>query len=1029
MRGTFRARGIAATAMVFLAMSHAAAQPVHHWPLDDASGLRTSDRSCGQGQLLGFELDDDTQWVDGEINGGLDLGVDGTFDNRVLVDSQAIGAGNGFTVAMWIHPGENINNLGEYQLLATPGDAVGFTIMNFDNGVDIHDRVLLFWDGNLPNLHVGTTTLEPGEWYHVAITSTGIGGEKLYYVNGILEDQALFLPDQGGTDGVHPGNVDGWPAGQAQIGAIGAGARGHDSILDDVRIYDRALSEAEIADVMAEDVPVAPTIENIFPGDGVSDHNAEDGLSFDVVANQPGATIAVDGVSLFLNDVDVSADLDVVGSDTQREVIYEGLEVNQAYVVRIEVVDSNGALGCTSFSFGTIQDGVPGLVHYFQFDEASGNIALDFGSANNGTLIGFENNDDAQWVQGVCDNGLDTGADDTINNYVEFPANRVNAFDTGGFTVAMWINPGEQILTAGEYQLLSTPGDQIGFTIMNFAGEETHDRVLLFWDGSLPNLHVGTTTLEPGTWYHVAITSPGAGNGDKQYYVNGELEEQTLFLPSQGGIEGSHPATRDGWEAGVARIGAINAGDRAHDTIYDDVRIYNRPLEEDEIFEVLNECEPEICNPLVLADLAPAGGETFYNAADGIVFEVSTTTPDRTIEANDLQMIVNGEDVSGDLDVGGTDRNRVVSYNGLVENTAYEVSLSITDGCATLQRRIVFGTYSPCDDEGGDGLVHLFQFNEAGGLAALDCVGGTLGTLNGFENNDNSQWIDGVVNGGIDMGADETLDNNVEFDVEPIDALGGEGFTIATWIRPGDQIMTPGEYQIYNAPGGGMGFTIMNSEGEVRHDRVLLFWDGSLPDLHVGVTTLEPDTWYHVAITSGGFGGDKLYYINGVPEDQTLFIPSQGGTEGLHPVTNAGWGRGRAQIGGINLRYHDTAYDDFRIYNRPLEEDEIEELAGSEPPPPPGSLFIRGDGDASGAINITDGIFILNFLFLGGPDPLCADSADADDSGSINITDGIFVLNFLFLGGPNPPAPYPDCGLDSEEDDGLTCPESVASCL
>ncbi|MEM7261679.1 MAG: Ig-like domain-containing protein, partial [Planctomycetota bacterium] len=90
---------------------------------------------------------------------------------------------------------------------------------------------------------------------------------------------------------------------------------------------------------------------------------------------------------------------------------------------------------------------------------------------------------------------------------------------------------------------------------------------------------------------------------------------------------------------------------------------------------------------------------------------------------------------------------------------------------------------------------------------------------------------------------------------------------------------------------------------------------------------------------------------------------------------------------------------------------------------PDGTAFVRGDPDASGATNITDGIFILNFLFLGGAGSTCTASADADGSGAVNITDGIFVLNFLFLGGIAPPAPYPDCAVAAEAD----C-ESFAAC-
>ena len=35
---------------------------------------------------------------------------------------------------------------------------------------------------------------------------------------------------------------------------------------------------------------------------------------------------------------------------------------------------------------------------------------------------------------------------------------------------------------------------------------------------------------------------------------------------------------------------------------------------------------------------------------------------------------------------------------------------------------------------------------------------------------------------------------------------------------------------------------------------------------------------------------------------------------------------------------------------------------------------------------------------------------DPDDNGSIQLTDGIFILNFLFLGRAAPPAPWPECG-------------------
>ena len=75
--------------------------------------------------------------------------------------------------------------------------------------------------------------------------------------------------------------------------------------------------------------------------------------------------------------------------------------------------------------------------------------------------------------------------------------------------------------------------------------------------------------------------------------------------------------------------------------------------------------------------------------------------------------------------------------------------------------------------------------------------------------------------------------------------------------------------------------------------------------------------------------------------------------------------------------------------------------------------FLRGDATADGTVDITDGVFTLNFLFQGGPQPTCSDAADSDDSGTLNISDGVFLFNYLFLGGSPPPPPGPaDCGPD-----------------
>jgi hypothetical protein len=80
-----------------------------------------------------------------------------------------------------------------------------------------------------------------------------------------------------------------------------------------------------------------------------------------------------------------------------------------------------------------------------------------------------------------------------------------------------------------------------------------------------------------------------------------------------------------------------------------------------------------------------------------------------------------------------------------------------------------------------------------------------------------------------------------------------------------------------------------------------------------------------------------------------------------------------------------------------------------------GVRFVRGDTNADGSVNIADASYLLNFLFLGGPDPKCAATADANADGGGNIADASFILNFLFLGGRDIPAPNA-CGQDPAAD-------------
>ena len=67
--------------------------------------------------------------------------------------------------------------------------------------------------------------------------------------------------------------------------------------------------------------------------------------------------------------------------------------------------------------------------------------------------------------------------------------------------------------------------------------------------------------------------------------------------------------------------------------------------------------------------------------------------------------------------------------------------------------------------------------------------------------------------------------------------------------------------------------------------------------------------------------------------------------------------------------------------------------------------YLCGDADGTRKINLTDIIYLVNYLFKGGPKPYPLESGDASGDGKINLTDIIYLVNYLFKGGPAPVCP------------------------
>jgi hypothetical protein len=90
---------------------------------------------------------------------------------------------------------------------------------------------------------------------------------------------------------------------------------------------------------------------------------------------------------------------------------------------------------------------------------------------------------------------------------------------------------------------------------------------------------------------------------------------------------------------------------------------------------------------------------------------------------------------------------------------------------------------------------------------------------------------------------------------------------------------------------------------------------------------------------------------------------------------------------------------------------------GSEPT----SRFVRGNANNDGKIDIADPIWIINELFLAGPETICQDAADANDDDMVNLADAEYMIMYLFQAGTAPAAPFDTCGEDTTSPGTLTC--------
>ena len=331
--------------------------------------------------------------VDGQGPGACDFSGDGNYIE--LPNESAFDFTTQFSASLWMKSSNPPNSWA--QLIGKGDSAWGIERQMSTN------RVSFTTFAPSPDNMVGSTNVFDGQWHHIAVVYDG--SQKILYVDGRVDAQKAYSQTVSTNNlNVRLGYNTEYPVGQ------------YDGLLDDVRIYDRPLSPAEVLALMVPGEPPSVIIDTPATGSlfnagqivtfSASGMDPEDGalpdaaFAWEVVLTNGGSTgtvLTLDGASAGSFGVPVNG-LAVTG-DLQ-------------YEIRVTVTDSDGLTATDSvvldparvtLTFDTVPsgrvlylDGTPGGTP-FALDSLAGYQheieAPDAGAGN--TLFSF-----ASWSDG-----------------------------------------------------------------------------------------------------------------------------------------------------------------------------------------------------------------------------------------------------------------------------------------------------------------------------------------------------------------------------------------------------------------------------------------------------------------------------------------------------------------------------------------------------------------------------------------------------------------------------------------------------
>ncbi len=224
---------------------------IHHWKLNEGEGTTTADAVGSEDGTLG----NDVSWETSNLppftlgytttSAAKFAGGSNDSDNSItMAGYKGITGTQARTVALWIN--STATGQSSHATLVSwgrEGTSTGDDGARFDLRLDDGQLRLEVQGGFI----VGTTNLNDGEWHHVAVTWASGGAEDAtLYVNGVSE----------AITSTNSQTIDTGSEGDFRLGSSvldnSDNSRRFEGLMDDVRLYDSALTSSEIVALVPE---------------------------------------------------------------------------------------------------------------------------------------------------------------------------------------------------------------------------------------------------------------------------------------------------------------------------------------------------------------------------------------------------------------------------------------------------------------------------------------------------------------------------------------------------------------------------------------------------------------------------------------------------------------------------------------------------------------------------------------------------------------------------------------------------------